>query len=113
MMCTTKADAYCNYLYGSVPNGANTITPIKTGYTFSPTALQVNVSGRDVTGVNFVAQAASPPPLNYPDLSVIIPAPQISIVGSGSTRMLQYTHDTFTSPRRPPVIHTISTQPSG
>src|SRR5260370_37107991 len=113
MMCTTKADAYCNYLYGSVPNGANTITPIKTGDTFSPTALLVNVSGRDVTGVNFVAQAASPPPLNYPDLSVIIPAPQISIVGSGSTRMLQYTHDTFNGGSGPLVIQPVYNQASG
>src|SRR5260370_13492579 len=92
---TTTADTSGNYLFAGLPNGAYTITPSKTGYAFSPTALQVNVSGGNVSSVNFVAQAASPPSLNYPDLSDIIPTAQISIVVSGSTRMFHYTNDTF------------------
>jgi hypothetical protein len=110
---TTTVDTSGNYLFTGLPNGAYTITPSKTGYTFSPTALQVNVSGRDITGVNFVAQAVSPPPLNYPDLSDIIPTTQISIVGSGSTRMLQYTHDTFNGGSGPLVIQPVYNQASG
>jgi len=68
---TTTADTSGNYLFTSLPNGSYTITPSETGYIFSPSFLQVNVSGKDVTGVNFAAQATSLPPLNYPDLSVI------------------------------------------
>jgi hypothetical protein len=110
---TTTADTSGNYLFTGLPNGAYTITPSKTEYTFSPAALQVNVNGRDVTGVNFAAQASSTPPLNYPDLSVIIPAPQISIVGSGPTRMLQYTHDTYNGGSGPLVIQPVYNQASG
>jgi Bacterial Ig domain/Lysyl oxidase len=110
---STTADTSGNYLFTGLPNGSYTITPSKTGYTFSPAVLQVNVSGRDITGVNFAAQATSLPPLNYPDLSVIVPAPQISIVGSGSTRMLQYTHDTFNGGSGPLVIQPVYNPASG
>jgi hypothetical protein len=64
-------------------------------------------------GVNFVAQAASPLPLNYPDLSDIIPTTQISIVGSGSTRMLLATHDIFNGGSGPLVIQPVYNQASG
>src|SRR5262249_24537973 len=110
---TTTADTSGSYSFTGLPNGPYTITPSKAGYTFSPAVLQVNVSGKDVTGVTFAAQATSPPPLNYPDLSVIIPAPQISIVGSGSTRMLQYTHDTFNGGSGPLVIQPVYNPASG
>jgi len=49
---------------------------------------------------------------NYPDLSDIIPVGQISIAGSGTNRMFQYTHDTFNGGSGPleiqPVYHAAS-----
>ena len=36
-------------------NGSYTITPTKSGYTFSPTSQQVTVNGANVSGVNFTA----------------------------------------------------------
>jgi hypothetical protein len=50
------ADALGNYSIPNLPNGIYTITPSKTGYTFSPTSSIQNVSA-NTTGVNFTATA--------------------------------------------------------
>jgi hypothetical protein len=110
---TTTADSLGNYVFTGIQNGSYTVTPSKSGYTFTPTNWPVNVSGGDVSAINFTAQAAPPPPLNYPDLSDIIPTTQISIVGSGSSRMFQYTHDTFNGGSGPLVIQPAYNQASG
>ena len=51
------ADGSGNYNTGEalLPFGSYTITPSKTGYTFSPTSASETVSGADITGVNFAA----------------------------------------------------------
>ena len=50
--------------------------------------------------------------MNFPDLSDIIPPGQISIVGTGTNRMFQYTHDTFNGGSGPleilPIYHSAS-----
>jgi hypothetical protein len=73
----------------------------------------VPVNGGSAIGVNFTASANQPPALDYPDLSDIIPGAQISIVGSGSNRMFQYTHDTFNGGPGPLVIQPVYNQASG
>jgi hypothetical protein len=50
---------------------------------------------------------------NYPDLSDIIPLGQISIAGSGTNRMFQYTHDTFNGGRGPLEIQPVYNPASG
>jgi hypothetical protein len=55
---TTTADASGNYSFGSLVNGSYTLTPSKTGLTFTPASQQVTVNGGDVTAVNFTAQAS-------------------------------------------------------
>jgi hypothetical protein len=92
---TTTADSLGGYSFNGLPNGAYLITPSKTGYSFVPPNAQLSVNGGNVTGVSFSAQATSMTPGNYPDLSDILPASQMSIVGSGPMRVFQYTHDTF------------------
>src|SRR5262249_24442037 len=54
--------------------------------------------------VNFIATALPAQTLNFPDLSVVIPGNQISIAGTGTTRELQYTHDTFNGGTDPLII---------
>jgi plastocyanin len=49
-------DASGNYTFTGLDNGSYTITPSRTGFTFSPTDNTQNVSG-DITGVNFTATA--------------------------------------------------------
>lgn len=50
---------------------------------------------------------------NYPDLSDIIPPGQISIAGSGTNRMFQYTHDTFNGGSGPLEIQPVYNSASG
>ena len=54
---TTITDASGNYTFTGLDNGRYTITPGRTGYTFSPTSSQQTVSGADKTAVNFTATA--------------------------------------------------------
>jgi hypothetical protein len=51
------ADGSGNYTIPNLANGSYTITPSKTGYTFSPTSASETVSGADITGVNFAASS--------------------------------------------------------
>lgn len=51
--------------------------------------------------------------LNYPDLSDIIPTSQISIVGTGTNRVFQYTHDTYNGGIGPLEIQPVYNTNSG
>ena len=110
---TTTADASGNYSFPGLGNNSYTVTPSKTGFTFNPPSLTVTVSGSDVPNVSFTAQAQQGPPLNYPDLSDILPADKISVVGTGSSRVFQYTHDTFNGGSGPLVIQPVFNAASG
>ena len=110
---TTTADGSGNYSFSGLSDGSYTITPSKTGYTFSPAFQSVPVNGTDIVNINFTVSANPQPPLNYPDLSVIIPAGQISVAGSGSNRTFYYTHDTFNGGSGPLVIQPVYNQASG
>jgi hypothetical protein len=52
---STTTDGNGNYGFSGLSNGAYTITPSKTGYTFTPQSRNVNVNGADITGQNFTA----------------------------------------------------------
>jgi hypothetical protein len=49
------SDASNNYSITGLANGTYTVTPSKSGCTFSPATLSVTVSGANVTGSNFTA----------------------------------------------------------
>jgi hypothetical protein len=55
---SVTADGSGNYntLEALLPFGSYTITPSKTGYTFSPTSASETVSGADITGINFTGK---------------------------------------------------------
>ena len=68
---TTTADASGNYTFAGLVNGSYTVTPSKTGYTFSPVNQPVTINGANQVGINFTATAPatwnisgtiSPPP---------------------------------------------------
>lgn len=99
---STTVNASGNYSFANVGNGTYTVTPSKPGFSFSPTLQNVTVNGASVTLAAFTAAAAGS--LNYPDLSVIMPAGRMSISGTGTGRMLDYTHDTFNGGSGPLVI---------
>ncbi len=54
---TTATDG--TYSFSGLANGSYTVTPSKTGYTFSPTSASVTISGANQTGKNFTATAAA------------------------------------------------------
>jgi hypothetical protein len=49
------SDASNNYTISGLANGTYTVTPSKSGCTFSPASQSVSVSGANVTGINFTA----------------------------------------------------------
>jgi hypothetical protein len=110
---TTTADASGSYSFSGLPNGTYTVTPSKSGFTFSPASLPVTISGNNAQNVNFTAQGGAPPPLKFPDLRDIIPMSAISVVGTGSGRQFQYTHDTFNGGPGPLVIKPVFNSASG
>ncbi len=56
---STITDASGNYIFSGLANGSYTVTPGKTGYTFSPISISSSVNNANVTGNNFTGTAAS------------------------------------------------------
>jgi hypothetical protein len=54
---TATTDASGNYSFTGLSNGTYTVTPSKTGYSFTPANQSVTVSGTSVSGKNFSAVA--------------------------------------------------------
>src|SRR5439155_4841813 len=52
---TVTADGSGNYSFNGLANGSYTVTPSKSGYTFTPANRSVTVNGAPVSGVNFSA----------------------------------------------------------
>ena len=70
---TTTADASGNYSFTGLANGAYTVTPSKSGFTFSPTSAPVTLSGASLFSINFTASAGGPTSalsVNYTSLNV-------------------------------------------
>jgi hypothetical protein len=76
-VASTTADASGNYTFGSLPSGTYTVTPTRSGFTFSPASQTATVTSANVTGVNFTATAVP----TYSVSGSIAPAAS----GSGST----------------------------
>jgi hypothetical protein len=77
---TATADVSGNYSFTGLLNGSYTVTPSKTGYTFSPANQPVTISSANVTSVNFTA---TPPP-TYSISGTVSPAS----LGSGTVLTL-------------------------
>jgi len=73
---TAITDASGNYTFTGFDNGSYTITPSRTGFTFSPTSNPQTVSGADITAVNFTttagpsAQIVSCPPSGTTNVTI-------------------------------------------
>jgi hypothetical protein len=53
---SVTADASGTYSFSGLANGSYTVTPTKTGYSFTPTSQPVTLNNANATGVNFTAQ---------------------------------------------------------
>jgi hypothetical protein len=107
------ADNNGNFIFSNLPANTYVLTVARTGFTFSPAQLTVVLNGTASTGNNFSGSALAPLALNYPDLSDIIPPAAMSIVGTGSSRVFQYTHDTFEGGNGPLEILPVYNSASG
>ena len=56
---TTTTDPNGNYTLAALGDGDYTVTPAKTGYSFSPVSRPVTVSGADITGQDFTGTTYS------------------------------------------------------
>lgn len=55
----TQTDSSGNYTFSGLLNGSYTVTPTKTGVTFTPTSLPITINSNNVTGANFTAAAVA------------------------------------------------------
>jgi Bacterial Ig domain/Lysyl oxidase len=116
------ADSSGNYGFNSLPNGITyTVAPSQAGVTFTPAKQTVTISGASIGSVNFTAQAQGAAG-NYPDLSDVIPTATsptpfeptpFSITGTGASRQLQFTHDTYNGGSGPLEILPVYNPTSG
>lgn len=56
---TVTADSSGNYNFAGLANGSYTVTPGKSGFSFNPPSASVNVSGANVSGINFTSASAA------------------------------------------------------
>ncbi len=56
---TTTTDGSGNYTFSGLAKGSYTITPNKTGFTFSPTNSAQTIESADITAINFTATSVS------------------------------------------------------
>lgn len=54
---TAITDNYGRYNFTGLSNGNYTVTPSKTGYTFTPVNKAVTINGANATGQNFTGTA--------------------------------------------------------
>jgi hypothetical protein len=52
---SVTADASGNYSFTGLANGAYTVTPTKSGFTFNPVNRPVTISSGNITAINFAA----------------------------------------------------------
>ena len=81
---TTTADGSGNYGFNGLSNGSYTVTPSKSGYSFSPAAQSATINGANVA-VNFTVVSNSPPPV------VISISPTSATVTTGGTQQFTAT----------------------
>ncbi|MBI5611603.1 MAG: carboxypeptidase regulatory-like domain-containing protein, partial [Gammaproteobacteria bacterium] len=86
---STTTDGSGNYSFSTLANGGYTITPSKSGYSFSPVNRAVTVSGANVAGQNFTASPGGP--VNNPPNTPASPSPANGATGVSTTPTLSWT----------------------
>ena len=83
---STTTDAGGNFSITGLANGAYTVTPVKTGYTFTPSSSAVTMSDANVTGKNFVAATGASTYIISGTVSgAVLSGVKITLSGAGST----------------------------
>jgi hypothetical protein len=111
---STTADASGNYTFTGLANGSYTVTPSKTGFTFTPTSAPATVSNANVTSVNFTI-AAIP---TYSISGTISPAANgsgatVTLSGAGSATTTADASGNYTFTGRANGSYTVTPSKSG
>jgi Big-like domain-containing protein/ASPM-SPD-2-Hydin domain-containing protein/carboxypeptidase family protein len=70
---TTTADSSGRYTFAGLGNGSYTITPTKSGITFTPASQSIIISGSSITGINFsvaLGQLSAPASIAFGSIAV-------------------------------------------
>ena len=91
---TTTVDAFGNYSFTGLANGSYTVTPSKTGFSFSPLSQSATVSGANVTGVNFTSSSQAGivdiyPGMDIPSVVNASPEGTTFVIHPGTYRLTQ------------------------
>ena len=84
---STTTDTSGNYSFSGLANGTYTVTPTKTGFTFTPASQAATISNANVTNVNFTSQAV----VQTTNLAIDASA---SVLGAKSTTVTSPTFST-------------------
>ncbi len=91
---TTATDG--TYSFSGLANGSYTVTPSKTGYTFSPTSASVTISGANQTGKNFTATAAATYSISGTVSGATASGVTMSLTGASTASTTTATDGTYT-----------------
>ena len=91
---TTASDG--TYTFSGLVNGSYTVTPSKTGYTFSPASLSVTISGANQTGKNFTASAAATYSISGTVSGAVASGVAMSLSGAATASATTATDGTYT-----------------
>jgi hypothetical protein len=72
---SVTADGSGNYSFAGLSNGAYTVTPPLSGYTFTPTSQAVTINNANATGVNFSGQLVGQPQVTGQWVTLAYPMP--------------------------------------
>lgn len=100
---TATTDASGNYVFSGLASGSYTITPAKTGFTFTPPSSTQTINGADLTGVDFTAtapvasvQVVACPGSGTTDVSAQFPAFNPTAITISSNTIVKWTNlDSF------------------
>jgi Domain of unknown function (DUF1929)/Bacterial Ig domain/Glyoxal oxidase N-terminus/Kelch motif len=82
---TTTADASGNYSFGGLVAGSYTVTPTKSGYTFTPASQPITITNVNVASVNFTGQASTTTSTLGIDVTTSADMPSVSKAIASST----------------------------
>ena len=82
---TATADTLGNYSFSALTNGTYSVTPSKSGYTFSPTVQSATINGGNAGSINFSVSVAPPPAIT---VSI---SPTSSLLSTGGTQQFTAT----------------------
>jgi len=112
---STTTDADGKYTFTGLLNGSYTVTPVKTGFTFTLSSRAVNVSGANITGLDFVAAVYVEPTYTISGVvsGVVLEGVTIALSGTGSASTTTNASGNYSFPNLVNGSYTVTPSKSG